>query len=118
MLEQLKQHPFSAMYALMAIPRNKKALNIDHLLDDVCMSLGISRQEIAARTRKTRIKYARWIVWKIMRSHKIPLLECAAVFGYDHSTVIHAMTNIDRDLADVDYVRNAYISVKKHEHSS
>ena len=117
MLEQLRQHPISSMYALMAMPiAERKALNIEELINDVCHALHLNRQILNSKTRETKYKFGRWLVWKIMRTHKKTLLECGKCFERDHTTVINALQNIDMDITHIPYLQEAYYSVKKHEY--
>jgi chromosomal replication initiation ATPase DnaA len=124
MIQEIQKYPvslYSNVYILEHYnqEQKKKFLNMDELINDVCDALQITKSELYEGSRKARPKFGRWMVWKVMRTYKqYSFADCGKQFGsYDHTTVVHAMQNIDRDIADTEcypYLIEVFNKVKHH----
>ena len=60
---------------------------------DVATERGLAVDDIMSRSRKRRIAYARFDVWKRLRAMDNPpsFLKIAMMFDRDHTTIIHGV---------------------------
>ena len=131
MIDQIKNSSPINIYSMVYIknvedewniahPKPIERLDVQALIKDVAFALHIEVEQMYVKTRKTRIKFARWLVWKVMKSYKFSFRECGETFarerfrGYDHSTVLNALNNIDRDIEETAYLQDAYHHIEKY----
>jgi chromosomal replication initiator protein len=86
--------------------------SVDRIIGEVCQRFQVSRSEISSARRTARIIVPRQLVMYLCRQHTdMPLARIgASLGGRDHSTVLHALTAIERRLA-----RDARLREAVHE---
>jgi chromosomal replication initiation ATPase DnaA len=73
------------------------------LVDEVCMSRGVTLDEVCGRTRSQAVSYARHEVWWRIRHHPerhYSYPEIARIFARDHTTIIAGITAHERRISD------------------
>lgn len=76
----------------------------------VCQAIGITELELQVRTRKYRIKNARWLIWYFLRD-KYTLAELGKIIPgveYDHTGVGYGLKVLENDLQKIDWLRDVY----------
>jgi chromosomal replication initiator protein len=76
-------------------------LTMERIIGEVCHHFRLSRAEIASGRRTARVAVPRQLAMYLCRHHTdVPLTRIGAEFGgRDHSTVVHALTAIERRLS-------------------
>lgn len=59
----------------------------------VAIERGLTVDQMLDKTRARKISHARWDAWRRIRALDKPpsFLKMAAMFGYDHTTIIHGV---------------------------
>ena len=69
------------------------------ILDETCEYFGILPEQVFSKTRKTEVIRAKHVsMFLIRKLLKITLKEIGRIFDADHSTVIHAISNVQETL--------------------
>jgi len=114
MIEELCKYPVSAMYSLPCV-NVQGEYNIEEIIEAVCTAFQVPRQCLMKRECRHRMdQFARWTVWKIMRSHDRPLKECGQLFKQHHATVLYALEKLDSDIDRIDALQRNYMKVSKY----
>lgn len=112
---QPSSYSFVNYAAVPGLKREVVSTSMEQIIADVAAAFEIEPETLYRKCRYPRIKFARWMVWKIMRSKKYSLRECSQIFGnYDHTSVINALSKIDNDIEKDEMVRQAFNQVKKY----
>jgi chromosomal replication initiation ATPase DnaA len=64
------------------------------LVDSVCRSRGVTREELCGRGRSRAVAAARQELWWLIRNHperRYSFLEIARIVHRDHSTIFHGI---------------------------
>lgn len=88
----------------------------DGLIRITCDILQVDPLEIYKRNRTEKVKRARWIIWEIMMSvEKYTLNQAGSMFGekYDHTSVIHGLNTLVKDLEESEYLQLIYDHIIK-----
>jgi hypothetical protein len=103
-------------YTIQSIIEKKRLpFLFDEMADEVCSAFGAQRGLVFNKCRRWNVKFARWAIWKILRSHGYTVNDCGAIVGgHDHSSVTNAMNFIDRDICEIEYVGNSWVKVQKY----
>lgn len=95
-------------------PKPIIAHDLDTIISDVCRVFRVEVEEIKSHDKSYRLSYPRWIIWKILKSKGYNCSEIARTFNRDHTTILHALKNVDTDIKTVPYVNEAWQQVKHH----
>jgi len=97
-------HPYSFVGMRDVVPNLTDAQIANYIVDEVCIRLGIERQELAVKSRKPFRVYARQLCCYLIKERtKINLGDIPQYYNaiQDHTTVIHSIRTI-KNLSDVD----------------
>lgn len=102
-------------FCLPNIKGEFKSTGIEEIISKVAALFEVEEEMLYAKVRYPHVKYARWIVWKIMLTRGLTLSEIGRLLGnFDHTTVINAMDKIDADIASLDYVGEVWKQVSQY----
>lgn len=77
----------------------KSAITLCEIISLVEHNYGVSRTELASKSRKTAVTWARQVAMYLARKHTLlPLEEIGKSFGRDHATVIHAFQKVSETM--------------------
>lgn len=95
---------------------NKGILNIDSIVEQCAKVYGVSSDQIRSKTRKKNIVQARKVAMYLSKKMtKQSLVSIGLHFGgRDHSTVIHGIESIEKQLLEDDELKNNIIRMAKH----
>lgn len=85
----------------------------DEIINKVCEVLGVEPESLSTGCRKTRIKYSRWFIWKILHDHNYTLERLGALFDMDHTSVMNALSKIDADIKKTKWLKEDWSRIKK-----
>lgn len=87
---------------------------IEELIKASAVAFHTSPASLREKCRYPNVKFARWIVWKVMTDHGYSLKTCGRMLGmHDHTTVINALSKIDADIENIQYVKAGWLNVKE-----
>jgi chromosomal replication initiation ATPase DnaA len=101
----------------MALPSIKSELGgkaIESIVQEVAELFGIQSPLIYEKVRYPNVKYARWFIWKILRSRGNSLKEVGRLGNFDHTTVVNAMSKIDHDIEHHPGLKEKWEKVKHY----
>jgi hypothetical protein len=85
---------------------------LEKLICEVCPLFGISKDDLSGKSRVENIRYARWMCWEILvAKENMTLVNVAKLFGYDHSSVVHALDTLPNVLEDKKHIKTIYDAV-------
>lgn len=88
-----------AMDVLGQFASVESVLDVEHIINMVCDSYGLSFRQLASRSRRQECVLARNTVYYLARKHtELSLQEIGEKFNRRHSTVIKGITSIEREL--------------------
>ena len=68
-------------------------------VDAVCRERGLQRHHVLSRSRSTRLARARFEIWSRIRSRGRSKNEIGMRFGYDHTSVLHGLRQVEAEAA-------------------
>ena len=72
--------------------RKPRQMEIDSVINKVCIKYEVSKKELFTKTRTTDIVRSRNIIHNILNEkYKMSLTEIGKIFGQDHTTVLHSI---------------------------
>ena len=72
--------------------RKPKKIEIDSVINKVCIKYEVSKKELFTKTRTTDIVRSRNIIHNILNEkYKMSLSDIGRIFGQDHTTVLHSI---------------------------
>ena len=91
-----------------------KGANVERIIGEVCQHFRLTRAELESARRNARIAVPRQLAMYLCRHHTdVPLAKIGAKLGgRDHSTVVHALTAIERRLASDASLREAMSALR------
>jgi len=96
---KLKSHELIKLRAQIKELRNNLKKNKDQVIKTaittVCKDYNISYEDIMSRSRKRNIVLPRMVLMYKLYQTGFTLMEVGAIFGKDHTTVIHAIRIIE-----------------------
>jgi chromosomal replication initiator protein len=96
---KLKSHELIKLRAQIKELRNNLKKNKDQVIKTaittVCKDYNISYEDIMSRSRKRNIVLPRMVLMYKLYQTGFTLMEVGAIFGKDHTTVIHAIRLIE-----------------------
>lgn len=96
---KLKSHELIKLRAQIKELRNNLNKNKDQVIKiaitTVCKDYNISYEDIMSRSRKRSIVLPRMVLMYKLYQTGFTLMEVGAIFGKDHTTVIHAIRLIE-----------------------
>ena len=73
----------------------------DRIIDRACDTLLVSRQVLVGRRRTQPLAlWRQFVMWQIRANTCLSYPQVGRLFGRDHTTVLHAVTQINEALAD------------------
>ena len=96
-------------------PNKPKKITVDLIIDVVCEQFNVSREDILGTKRNREIVYPRQIVMYLCRNlTDIPLQSIGKeIGGKDHSTVIHGIEKITKEIETNSDLNNNIDIIKK-----
>ena len=77
-------------------------ITIDKIISTVCDHLNLTGEEIKGKSRVKEHVYARHLIFYLFRKHTTLTLKSAGeLFNRDHTTVLHALNNL-QDIMDTE----------------
>jgi hypothetical protein len=62
----------------------------------VCLTLGITKDDILGKNRLARVAKARHVcIWLLRDTFNMTLATIGAIFNRDHSTIVHSLKQVD-----------------------
>lgn len=93
--EPIKREDVPSILADLASPEECRSLGMEDIKEAVSEHYSLSLIELNGKGRSARVAQARQVAMYLIRTlTNFPLVEIAACFGRDHSTVIHAVKKI------------------------
>lgn len=81
-------------------PAPVQAITLDGIIDFACRNFGLSATELASKSRKRQVVMARNLACYLARKHtSLSLEQIGSRFNRRHSTVLKAITNVEREIA-------------------
>ena len=72
--------------------RKPRQMEIDSVINKVCIKYEVSKKELFTKTRTTDIVRSRNIIHNILNEkYKMSLSDIGRIFGQDHTTVLHSI---------------------------
>jgi len=77
----------------------RSAITLSEIISLVEHNYGVSREDLASKSRKTAVSWARQVAMYLARKHTLlSLEEIGKNFGRDHATVIHAFQKVSETM--------------------
>lgn len=81
-------------------PPAEAAISLDSIIDFACKNFDLSARELASKSRKRQAVMARGLAFYLARKHtSLSLEQIGSRLGRRHSTVLKAITNVEREIA-------------------
>jgi len=81
-------------------PAPCRAITLDSIIDFACRNFGLTATELASKSRKRQVVMARNLACYMARKHtSLSLEQIGTRFNRRHSTVLKAITNVEREIA-------------------
>lgn len=90
-----------------------KPWNVHCLIAQIGARHGLTREEMMARTRATRIAHARWEVFEALSARGWSLPRIGRVWNMHHTTVLHGLRSLAR-LRAAEAARTSPIVIPAH----
>lgn len=100
----------------LIISEGQKKVTLDTIINIVCEHFNVTRSDLSSRKKSQKIAYPRQIAMYLCKKYTDKSLqEIASNLGKkDHSTIIHGINKIERDLKDNESLQNVMdVLVKK-----
>jgi len=94
--------------------------NTVDLINKVCEVMGIAQKHMRTKSRESKIKYTRWLIWYFLREQQFTFKEAGQCFKgivFDHSTVCNAMDKLPHDIERMPDLRRKFNKLKKWHNS-
>ena len=118
-LGQLYSRPISLQLAIEALTdsaheRRKRELTPDEIVDTVVSYYQISRREIVGPGRRRDLVVPRQVAMFLLRSETVTsLVEIGHCLGRDHSTVLHGIEKVERQLEEDQRLRGELLAIRE-----
>lgn len=82
-------------------------------IDAVCEAFRITKEDIQSKCRSENIKLSRWMVWQILYVYEgsATTKSLGAMFGRDHTTVVHCLDTFPEDLKRDKTLRALFVEI-------
>lgn len=94
---------------------NTRIINAESITDKICDHFGVSKSDIVGKSRKKQIVFPRQLAMYLCRQlTEMSLPKIGEYFGgRDHTTVIHAVEKIEKDIQKEPYVKSMVQTLTK-----
>ena len=90
-----------------------KSHGLEDIIGEVARACSVPVDLLYEKCRRRRVVFARFMVWKIMRSMGYTYVECGAKFGMDHTSVTRMGEIIDFSIENEAWVGEAWRKVSR-----
>ncbi|MDP1710320.1 MAG: helix-turn-helix domain-containing protein, partial [candidate division WWE3 bacterium] len=106
--------PELAQAVLKSIPASRRFVNPPDVIGTVCRCFGINREQLCSPSRSREIVLPRQIAAYLLRQMgNASLNQIGALLGgKDHTTILHGLKKIEKDLTQNNFLRNQVESIR------